>query len=74
MWLPDSFLSVLCLRQPFHKRFPGVKEDMSREMGFQTAADVNEALEAALQEKGHNAHIAIIPDGVSVMVQKPKQE
>ena len=47
---------------------------MAREMGFQTAADVNEALEAALQEKGHNAHIAIIPDGVSVMVQKPKQE
>jgi len=41
---------------------------MAREMGFETAADVNEALEIALKEKGHSAHIAIIPDGVSVMV------
>ncbi len=44
---------------------------MAREMGFETAADVNEALEKALQEKGRDAHIAVIPDGVSVMVKKP---
>ncbi len=41
---------------------------MAEEMGFETAADVNEALERALQEKGKDAHIAVIPDGVSVMV------
>ncbi len=41
---------------------------MAREMGFETAADVNEALKMALGEKGNSAHIAIIPDGVSVMV------
>lgn len=41
---------------------------MAREMGFETAADVNEALKMALAEKGNSAHITIIPDGVSVMV------
>lgn len=45
---------------------------MAQEMGFQVAADVNEALEMALQEKGRDAHIAVIPDGVSVMVKKPE--
>ena len=37
-------------------------------MGFEVAADVNEALWMAIAEKGHDAHIAVIPDGVSVMV------
>lgn len=41
---------------------------MAREMGFLTAADVNEALDMALEEKGRQAHITVIPDGVSVMV------
>jgi len=41
---------------------------MAREMGFETAIDVNEALKTALEEKGDSAHITIIPDGVSVMV------
>lgn len=41
---------------------------MAREMGFETASDVNGALEMALREKGEGAHIAVIPDGVSVMV------
>lgn len=41
---------------------------MAEEMGFEIASTVNEALDRALQEKGQNAHIAIIPDGVSVMV------
>lgn len=41
---------------------------MAREMGFETASDVDEALEMALREKGEGAHIAVIPDGVSVMV------
>ena len=41
---------------------------MAEEMGFATAADVNEALALALKEKGEGAHIAVIPDGVSVMV------
>lgn len=41
---------------------------MAEEMGFETASDVNEALEMALREKGEGAHIAVIPDGVSVMV------
>lgn len=45
---------------------------MAREMGFETASDVNEALEMALKEKGKNAHISVIPDGVSVMVKKPE--
>lgn len=43
---------------------------MAQEMGFETAADVNEALKRALKEKGSGAHIAVIPDGVSVMVKK----
>lgn len=42
--------------------------EMAREMGFETAADVNEALAMALREKGEGAHITVIPDGVSVMV------
>lgn len=42
--------------------------DMAKEMGFEVAADVNEALEMALKEKGKDAHIAVIPDGVSVMI------
>lgn len=41
---------------------------MAEEMGFETAADVNEALAKALEEKGKDAHITVIPDGVSVMV------
>ena len=41
---------------------------MAEEMGFETASIVNEALEMALKEKGRSAHIAVIPDGVSVMV------
>ena len=41
---------------------------MAEEMGFETASDVNAALEMALREKGEGAHIAVIPDGVSVMV------
>lgn len=44
---------------------------MAEEMGFETAANVNEALERALKEKGRDAHIAVIPDGVSVMVKCP---
>ena len=44
---------------------------MAQEMGFTVANDVNEALEMAIKEKGKDAHISIIPDGVSVMVKKP---
>lgn len=47
---------------------------MAEEMGFETASDVNEALAAALAEKGKNAHIAVIPDGVSVMVMRPGEQ
>lgn len=43
---------------------------MAQEMGFTVANDVNEALEMAIKEKGKDAHISIIPDGVSVMVKK----
>lgn len=43
---------------------------MAEEMGFETASDVNEALKRALDETGSGAHIAVIPDGVSVMVEK----
>lgn len=46
---------------------------MAEEMGFETASDVNEALSMALAEKGPEAHIAVIPDGVSVMVGKPEE-
>lgn len=42
--------------------------EMAKEMGFETASDVNEALAMALKEKGSSAHITVIPDGVSVMV------
>ena len=62
--------------QTFHKVIYVMCEQyrtMAQEMGFQVAADVNEALEMALQEKGRNAHIAVIPDGVSVMVKKPEK-
>lgn len=45
---------------------------MAKEMGFEVAADVNEALEMALKETGRGAHIAVIPDGVSVMVKAPQ--
>ena len=45
---------------------------MAQEMGFTVANDVNEALEMAITEKGTDAHISIIPDGVSVMVKKPE--
>lgn len=41
---------------------------MAKEMGFEVAADVNEALNMALEVTGRDAHIAVIPDGVSVMV------
>ena len=41
---------------------------MAKEMGFEVAADVNEALNMALKVTGRDAHIAVIPDGVSVMV------
>ncbi len=46
---------------------------MAREMGFETAGDVNEALSMALKEKGRDARIAVIPDGVSVMVKRPQE-
>ena len=45
---------------------------MAQEMGFAVAKDVKVALEMALQEVGVDAHISIIPDGVSVMVKKPE--
>lgn len=44
------------------------KRVMAREMGFETASDVNEALAMALQDAGEKPHITVIPDGVSVMV------
>lgn len=44
------------------------KQAMAREMGFETASDVNEALAMALQDAGEKPHITVIPDGVSVMV------
>lgn len=44
--------------------------DMAKEMGFEVAADVNEALEMAIREKGRDAHITVIPEGVSVMVKE----
>lgn len=46
----------------------GKYRKMAEEMGFETADDVNAALKMALEEKGRDAHIAVIPDGVSVMV------
>lgn len=46
--------------------------NMAEEMGFVTASNVDEALDMALKEKGNNAHITVIPDGVSVMVKKPQ--
>lgn len=46
--------------------------DMAKEMGFEVADNVDAALEMALEEKGRNAHIAVIPDGVSVMVKAPQ--
>lgn len=46
--------------------------EMAKEMGFEVAADVNEALAMALKETGRGAHIAVIPDGVSVMVKAPQ--
>ena len=46
---------------------------MAREMGFETVGDVNEALSMALKEKGRDARIAVIPDGVSVMVKRPQE-
>ena len=46
---------------------------MAREMGFETAGDVDEALSMALKEKGRDARIAVIPDGVSVMVKRPQE-
>ncbi len=51
----------------------GESRAMAEEMGFETASDVNEALSMALAEKGPEAHIAVIPDGVSVMVGKPEE-
>lgn len=45
---------------------------IAKDMGFLVAEDVNEALDMALKKVGRNAHIAIIPDGVSVMVKEPK--
>ncbi len=39
-------------------------------MGFLTAESFDEALEKAFQLKGRNASVAVIPDGVSVIVQK----
>ena len=44
---------------------------IAKEMGFEVADTVNEALEMALKEKGRDAHIAVIPDGVSIMVKSP---
>lgn len=43
---------------------------MAEEMGFITASNVDEAVNMALKEKGRNAHITVIPDGVSVMVKR----
>lgn len=43
-----------------------------RRWALPVANDVNEALEMAIKEKGKDAHISIIPDGVSVMVKKPE--
>ena len=47
-------------------------QKMAQEMGFEVAKDVNEALAMALKEVGRKAHIAVIPDGVSIMVKRPK--
>uniref|UniRef100_N2A7W3 Uncharacterized protein n=1 Tax=Eubacterium plexicaudatum ASF492 TaxID=1235802 RepID=N2A7W3_9FIRM len=72
---PDQWEYQIQCRILMHHRVIYVMNEkyrgMAREMGFQTASDVNEALELALQEKGRNAHIAVIPDGVSVMVNHP---
>lgn len=46
--------------------------NMAKEMGFTVANDVNEAVRMALDER-KNGHIAVIPDGVSIMVKRPKE-
>lgn len=43
-------------------------QKMAQEMGFEVTDDLNQALAMALKIKGTDAHIAIITDGVSVMV------
>lgn len=43
---------------------------LAEEMGFKVAENVNQALKMALEEKGKDAHITVIPDGVSVIVRK----
>lgn len=45
---------------------------MAEEMGFETAADVNEAMAMALKDAGEHPHIAVIPDGVSVMIKSDR--
>ena len=45
---------------------------IAQEMGFLTADSVDEALDMALKKTGRQAHIAVIPDGVSVMVTDAK--
>lgn len=74
---PDQWEYQIQTRILIHHKIIYVTCDQSREMahemGFHTAATADEALAMALKEKGENAHITIIPDGVSVLVQRIEQ-
>jgi len=47
--------------------------EMIKAMHMEHALTIEEAIETALKIKGANAKIAVIPDGVSVIVKKDKK-
>ncbi|MDD3185342.1 MAG: nickel-dependent lactate racemase [Anaerostipes sp.] len=73
---PDQWEYQIQTRILMHHKVIYVMCEESRhiavEMGFQVADNVNEALKMALDIVGNQAHISIIPDGVSVMIKEPQ--
>ena len=64
-WEISDTMSYLNAAQS-HLCYVRRKSKMAQGDGTAVANDVNEALEMAIKEKGKDAHISIIPDGVSL--------
>ena len=64
----------MCIRDSCKHRVIFVTEPSQRrtilDMKMEWAPDINEALAMARSEKGPDAHLVVIPNGISVMVRE----
>lgn len=66
-WEYQILSRIMCNHRIIFVSDPSMKEILE-DMKLEYAGDINEALDRAYEDKGSNAHLVIIPNGISVIV------